>query len=109
MSWKKFFMGERVPDKDDPNYKERYERSYAAGRKFADRIGLTWLSCHLQHWGSENRKTFLTVVFGFVILLFFLNAARVIVAYQQYTQQSQQTAVERVDSALYKSNRIIHN
>ena len=26
MSWKKMIFGEKMPDKDDPKYKERYER-----------------------------------------------------------------------------------
>ena len=25
MSWKKMILGEKMPDKDDPKYKERYE------------------------------------------------------------------------------------
>ena len=35
MSWKKMIFGEKMPDKDDPKYKERYEREVAAGRKAA--------------------------------------------------------------------------
>ena len=30
MSWKKMIFGEKMPDKDDPKYKERYEREVAA-------------------------------------------------------------------------------
>lgn len=33
--FKKMLFGEKMPDKDDPKYKERYERDVAAGRKFA--------------------------------------------------------------------------
>lgn len=25
MGWKKLFVGEKMPDKDDPKYKQRYE------------------------------------------------------------------------------------
>ena len=35
MSWKKMIMGENMPDKDDPKYRDRYEREVDAGRKFA--------------------------------------------------------------------------
>ena len=28
-------FGEKIPDKNDPQYKERYERDVAAGRRFA--------------------------------------------------------------------------
>lgn len=32
-----------MPDKNDPKYKERYEREVEAGRKFAEKIKLPWL------------------------------------------------------------------
>ena len=35
MSWKKMVFGEKMPDKDDPKYKERYKKEVAAGRKAA--------------------------------------------------------------------------
>ena len=33
MGWKKMIFGEKMPDKNDPKYKERYEKEVAAGRK----------------------------------------------------------------------------
>lgn len=35
MGWKKMLIGEKMPDKDDPQYKQRYEDEVNAGRKFA--------------------------------------------------------------------------
>ena len=35
MSWKKMIIGEKMPDKDDPKYKKRYESEVEAGRKTA--------------------------------------------------------------------------
>ena len=32
--FKQMLIGEKMPDKDDPKYKERYERDVRAGRKF---------------------------------------------------------------------------
>lgn len=43
MSLKKIIIGEPMPDKNDPKYKERYEREVEAGRKFAEKIKLPWL------------------------------------------------------------------
>ena len=43
-SWKKFIMGEKMPDKDDPQYKERYEKDVDAGRRFARWSGLDRLA-----------------------------------------------------------------
>lgn len=33
MSWKKMVFGEKMPDKDDPKYKERYKKEVAAGAR----------------------------------------------------------------------------
>ena len=30
-----------MPDKNDPKYRERYEREVEAGRKFADKAGIS--------------------------------------------------------------------
>ena len=35
MGWKKIILGEKMPDKNDPKYKQRYEDEVNAGRKFA--------------------------------------------------------------------------
>ena len=40
MGFKKILFGEKVPDKDDPKYKERYERDVAAGKSFAQTLHL---------------------------------------------------------------------
>ena len=41
MSIKKMFVGEKMPDKNDPKYRERYEREVNYGRRFADKTGIT--------------------------------------------------------------------
>ena len=38
MNIKRMIFGEKMPDKDDPKYKERYEREVKAGRKFAETL-----------------------------------------------------------------------
>ena len=35
MSWKKFIIGEKMPDKDDPAYKEKRVQANKAGKTFA--------------------------------------------------------------------------
>lgn len=35
MGWKKLILGEKMPDKNDPKYAERYEKEVSAGRKWA--------------------------------------------------------------------------
>ena len=99
MGWKKLIIGEPMPDKNDPRYKERYEREVAAGRKFADMSGLSWLGCRLQSWGQSHKVTFLVVVFGFVIICFIFNVARLVNVYRS-SGPAKAVAVERLDSAM---------
>ena len=44
MGWKKLFVGEKMPDKNDPKYKQRYESEVNAGRKFARMMKLDVLA-----------------------------------------------------------------
>ena len=107
MSWKKFFLGEPMPDKNDPKYKARYDREVAAGRKFADKVGISRIAGKLQQFGESHKKVFLIIVFGIVIVLFVINIVHLIAAYNTYshTYNSPSTAVSRVDSALYQTER----
>lgn len=43
MGWKKMLVGEKMPDKDDPKYRQRYEKEVKAGRKFAKTMKLDLL------------------------------------------------------------------
>ena len=50
MGFKKFIVGEPMPDKNDPKFRERYEREVEAGRKFADSLSLSLvLYCYALH------------------------------------------------------------
>ena len=42
--FRRMLFGEKMPDKNDPQYKERYERDVNAGRKFAQATRLDKLS-----------------------------------------------------------------
>ncbi len=70
MGWKKLIMGEKMPDKNDPKYRERYEN-------FANR------------WP----KIFLGIVFGIVIFCFCLNVWRLSQVARNANEY--QTAVEQ--------------
>ncbi len=99
MGWKKFIVGEPMPDRNDPKFKERYEREVEAGRKFAAASGISWAAKHMQLWGQSHKVAFLAIVFGFVILCFIVNVFRMVNAYQNSGPQKA-VAVERLDSAL---------
>lgn len=102
-SFLKMLKGEPMPDRNDPKYRERYEREVEAGRRFAEKSGINWLSVKLCSWAMENKKTFLVSVFG--IILFFL-ACNIIGMVRHMTaagqQQRRTTAVEMVDKALHE-------
>ena len=57
MGWKRLIIGEPMPDKNDPKYKERYEREVE---------GISWGAKRLQEVGQEHKMAFLAIVFGFV-------------------------------------------
>ena len=105
MSWKKFIIGEPMPDKNDPKYKERYEREVEAGRKFANIVGISWLARNLQRWGQNHRNAILIIVFGIVLTCFFVNVYRLTMAFHHH-RSGRATAVERVDQALQKNHAL---
>ena len=103
MSIKKMFVGEKMPDKNDPKYRERYEREVNFGRRFADKTGISWLSRKLQLIADNHRSGFLIVVFGIVFLCFTFNLCRMVRTYKAGAGRKG-VAVERVDSALHKKS-----
>ena len=113
MSWKKLIIGEPVPDKDDPRYKEHHERCKAAGEKFARIMGLATLGEFIHRHATPAvfidigtcKVAFLALVFGVSIFIFAMNVFRMVHAYNVRTD-SKAVAVERVDSAMrHRLNR----
>ena len=107
MSIKKMFVGEKMPDKNDPKYRERYEREVNYGRRFADKTGISWMARKLQHIADNHRCGFLIVVFGIVLLCFVFNICRMVNSYKAGAGRKG-VAVERVDSARQKKNVHVH-
>lgn len=98
MGWKKMLVGEKMPDKDDPKYRQRYEKEVKAGRKFAKTMKLDLLAGKVQLFANDHKRLFLFLVFGFIILSFGLNIYRMAVVYSH--QQSRQSATERQEQML---------
>ena len=76
MGWKNIFIGEKMPDKDDPLYRQRYETEVQAGRKFAKTMKLDVLAAKVQLFANDHKLLFLYLVFGFIIFCFGLNIYR---------------------------------
>ncbi len=57
-------FGEKMPDKNDPKYKERYERDVDAGRRFAKATRIDKAVAKVQGFANAHRTLFLVIVFG---------------------------------------------
>lgn len=102
MGWKKLIMGEKMPDKNDPRYKVRYEKEVSAGRKVARFLKIDKAAAATQRFADRWPKLFLGIVFGIVIFCFVLNVYRLS---QVATKANDyQTAVEKQES-IYKERR----
>ena len=99
MGFKKFILGEPMPDKKYRKYKERYEREVRAGKQFGDKSGLNWLAMNIQIVANRHRVGFLVTVFGIVIGCFAINIVNTVRSYNA-SKTHRSTAVEQVDSAL---------
>ena len=101
MSWKKFLIGEKMPDANDPAYKAKAERDRAAGAWFAQKTGMVKLAIIVQRYANRHPKRFLGISFGIVILGFIFTIANMVVAYNSgHKTGRKSSAVEQVDSAL---------
>ena len=94
MSWKKMIMGEKMPDKDDPKYRDRYEREVDAGRKFARATKIDKAAAKVQQYANDHKKLFLAIVFGFIILSFTGNLIRMGKVYNAHQSQKSATEVQ---------------
>ena len=98
MGWKQFILGEKMPDKNDPQYKERYEKEVGLGRRFAQCLRIDKAAAWIQNTASRWPKLFLSVVFGIVIFCFFLNIYRLVGAASNASEYK--TATERQEEIL---------
>lgn len=65
--FRRMLFGEKMPDKNDPKYKERYERDVDAGRRFAKATRIDKAVAKVQGFANAHRTLFLVIVFGFAI------------------------------------------
>lgn len=96
-------FGEKMPDKDDPQYKDRYEREVATGRKFAQVTRIDKAAAKVQGFADAHRTLFLVIVFSFVIGVFAWNAYRLVTVFQH--SPAGRTATEMQDSVLRERHK----
>ena len=101
--FRRMLVGEKIPDKNDPQYKELYERDVNAGRKFAKATRIDKMAAKIQEFANRNKILFLVMVFGFVIGTFAFNIYRLAKAYHH--GQETRSATEVQDSLLRKRHK----
>lgn len=104
--FRRMLLGEKMPDKNDPQYRERYERDVDAGRKFAKAVGIDKAAAKVQLFANNHKNLFLIIIFSFMIGCFAWNIYRLTTVYNR--PESQQTATERQDSIL-RSRHSLNN
>ena len=104
MGWKKMLVGEKMPDKDDPKYRQRYEEEVKAGRKFARTLKLDVLAIKVQQFANNHKRLFLALVFGFILLSFGFNIYRMVVVYNH--QQSMMPAATDTADAGQREGKV---
>ena len=100
-------VGEKMPDKDDPKYRQRYQEEVKAGRKFARTLKLDVLAAKVQLFANTHKRLFLALVFGFILLSFGFNIYRMVVVYNR--QQSTQSATERQEQLMRQRRKKVNN
>ena len=60
--FRRMLFGEKMPDKNDPKYKERYERDVDAGRRFAKATRIDKAVAKVQGFANAHRTLFLVIV-----------------------------------------------
>lgn len=103
--FRRMLFGEKMPDKNDPQYKERYERDVDAGRKFAKATRIDRAAAKVQGFANAHRTLFLVLVFSFVIGVFAWNAYRLVAVYRH--SPARRTATEMQDSLLRERHRLL--
>lgn len=103
--FRRMLFGEKIPDKNDPKYKERYERDVDAGRKFAKATRIDKAAAKVQGFANTHRTLFLAIIFGFVVGGLAWNIYRLAVVCRY--QPSRRTATEMQDSLLRERHKAL--
>lgn len=111
MGWKKLITGEKMPDKNDPQYAGRYEKDVNAGRRFARRLKIDKAAACVQRFAIRSPKLFLAIVFGIVIGCFSLNVYRVVKICSRPKTEQTSTVVGHQEKLLKEKrlNKTINN
>ena len=102
----RMLVGEDMPDKNDPKYKERYEKEVATGRKFAKTTRIDRAAAKVQGFANAHKTLFLVIVFGFVATCFGINIYRMVRYYGHRTEAK--SAIERQEGSMKQMMNAAH-
>ncbi|MCR2007648.1 hypothetical protein NSB20_19480 [Bacteroides acidifaciens] len=100
MSWKKMIIGEKMPDKDDPKYRKRYENEVEAGRKAARVLKIDKAASGVQRFACKHPKWFLAIVFTIVVGCLTFNIYRMVAVRRMQKTEQHATATEQQEKLL---------
>lgn len=98
--WKRMILGEKMPDKDDPKYRERYEKEVGAGRRFARWLKLDKAAACAQAFALHRPRLFLALVFGVAIGCMAVNVSNLADLARRPAAEASATASERQERML---------
>ena len=101
--FRRMLLGEKMPDRNDPKYKERYEREVDAGRRFAKATRIDKAAAKVQGFANVHRTLFLVIVLAFLATGLAWNIYRLTAVYHR--QPAKRTATEMQDSILRERHR----
>ena len=99
-------VGEEMPDKNDPKYRERYEKEVAAGRQLAKTTRIEHAAAKVQGFANAHKTLFLVIVFGFVATCFGINIYRMARYYGHRTAAA--SAIERQEGRIRQMTDAAH-
>lgn len=76
--FRRILFGEPMPDRNDPAYRDKYERDKSYGRRFASMLHLDSAMAGLQNFADRHSKIFLCMVFGIVLIIVSLCTVRLV-------------------------------
>lgn len=100
MGWKKMIFGEKMPDKEDPKYKKRYENEVAFGRKTAKFLKIDKAAGCVQRFACAYPRLFLAIVFGIVISCLTSNIYRIVTVSRMQKTEQHVTATQKQEELL---------
>lgn len=105
-AWNKLIFGEKMPDKDDPQYAERREREMEAGRKTCKWLKLDKAALRIQAFASDSPKLFLTLAFGIVVFCFSYNVF-CLIKFSRMVPIKSSNAVNAVEKQMERRNSLV--